>query len=184
MQNSMLVFSLSVLDWKICFWNSEFDFHFCLFRLKIFFWGKFGPNFRNCQFNMKFGKYVKFDFGVHFFCFRPFFASFVPKIHLAFWCYLINLPAVYSQRLEASGFFLFRGNVISNVTRNLMQLFCICYHHIFRYEESVITWRRQEIDYSVETSCSSGRCWLTNVVASTGLSFRCWHFNVCNIWKE
>ena len=25
-------------------------------------------------------------------------------IHLTFWCYLINLPAVYSQRLEASGF--------------------------------------------------------------------------------
>ena len=26
------------------------------------------------------------------------------KIHLAFWCYLINVPATYFQRLEASGF--------------------------------------------------------------------------------
>ena len=35
-----------------------------------------------------------------------FLASFVQKIYLAFLCYLINLPAVYSQRLEASGLFL------------------------------------------------------------------------------
>ena len=40
-----------------------------------------------------------------FFCFRPSFASFVHKIHLAFWCYLMNLPVVYLQKLEASGFF-------------------------------------------------------------------------------
>ena len=36
------------------------------------------------------------------FCFGPFF--FVQKIHLAFWYYLINLAAVYSQRLQASSF--------------------------------------------------------------------------------
>ena len=33
-----------------------------------------------------------------------FFILFFFDIHLTFWCYLINLPAVYSQRLEASGF--------------------------------------------------------------------------------
>ena len=30
--------------------------------------------------------------------------KFCPKINLAFWCCLINLPVVLSQRLEASGF--------------------------------------------------------------------------------
>ena len=32
----------------------------------------------------------------------PFFCKFYSKNLLAFWCYLINLPAVYWQRLEAS----------------------------------------------------------------------------------
>ena len=32
-----------------------------------------------------------------FFCFRPFIASFVQKIYLTFWCYLINLLTVYWQ---------------------------------------------------------------------------------------
>ena len=41
------------------------------------------------------------------FCFRPFFASFVQRIHLSFRCYLIHLPAVYSQRLETSGYSCF-----------------------------------------------------------------------------
>ena len=41
-----------------------------------------------------------------FFCFGPFFGRFVQNIYLAFWCYLINLPVVYSQRLEDNGFFL------------------------------------------------------------------------------
>ena len=31
-------------------------------------------------------------------------ASFVQNKYLAFWCYLMNLPSVYSKRLEASGF--------------------------------------------------------------------------------
>ena len=35
------------------------------------------------------------------FYFGPFFSQ---KIRLGFWCYLINLAAVYSERLEASGF--------------------------------------------------------------------------------
>ena len=40
-----------------------------------------------------------------FLCLQP--ASFVQKNHLAFWWCQINLPAVYSQRLEASGFSCF-----------------------------------------------------------------------------
>ena len=40
-----------------------------------------------------------------FFCFRPYFASFVQKFHLARWCYyVVDLPAVYSQRFVSSGF--------------------------------------------------------------------------------
>ena len=35
------------------------------------------------------------------------FTSFVEKIYLAFWCYLINLPEVYLQRIDASGFCCF-----------------------------------------------------------------------------
>ena len=41
---------------------------------------------------------------VHLFCFRPF-SSFVEKIYLAFYCYLITLPAAYLQSCDASGFF-------------------------------------------------------------------------------
>ena len=33
-----------------------------------------------------------------------FLESFLQKICLTFWCYLINLPAVYSQRLQTSDF--------------------------------------------------------------------------------
>ena len=47
---------------------------------------------------------VKFDDDGHF---LRFFASFVQKLYLAFWYYLINLAAVYSQRLEANGFSYF-----------------------------------------------------------------------------
>ena len=54
-----------------------------------------------------------------FFCFRPSFASFVHKIHLAFWCYLMNLPVVYLQKLEASGFFYL--NMCSGFTSFLLK---------------------------------------------------------------
>ena len=37
------------------------------------------------------------------------FASFVQKINFAFWCFLINLSAVYSQRPEASVFSVSEG---------------------------------------------------------------------------
>ena len=36
--------------------------------------------------------------------FYTLFSSFVEEIHLAFWCYQINLPAVYSERCETNGF--------------------------------------------------------------------------------
>ena len=49
-------------------------------------------------------KYVKFDGNVHSFSSRPILAGFVQKIHLAFWCGLINVPVAQLQRLEASGF--------------------------------------------------------------------------------
>ena len=58
-------------------------------------------------------KYVKFDGDVLFFVLIPFFGSFVQTIHLAFWCYPINLPEVYWQELEASGlsWFIFKKNL-------------------------------------------------------------------------
>ena len=72
-------------------------FSFFFFRL---FWANF--------------VYVKFDGGVHFFCFRPYFVSFTQKIHLAFWCYVINLLAVYSQSHKTSGFSCVNLNSIYN----------------------------------------------------------------------
>ena len=47
-------------------------------------------------------KFVKLSIDVHFFYLRPFLVSVVQKSHLIFWCYPINLPAVSSQRIEAS----------------------------------------------------------------------------------
>ena len=79
------------------------------FRPEIPFLGKFGPKIQNCHFKLKFGTYaiskrIKFDGDAYFFCFRLFLQVLSKKIHLAFWCYLINLPAVCSQKLETSGF--------------------------------------------------------------------------------
>ena len=39
-----------------------------------------------------------------FFLFWTFICKFYSRNLLTFWCYLINLPAVYSQRHEANGF--------------------------------------------------------------------------------
>ena len=40
---------------------------------------------------------------IQWYCSRFWAASFVQNKYLAFWCYLMNLPSVYSKRLEASG---------------------------------------------------------------------------------
>ena len=56
MQNPMVVFTFSALNWK------------------DLFWGKFGPKNRNCVFNLKF----EFSMDVHFFVFDgkyPFWAE-------------------------------------------------------------------------------------------------------------
>ena len=53
---------------------------------------------------MDYFEYVKADGDVHIFCFYSFSGSFIKKFHLACWCYVIILTAVYSRRREASGF--------------------------------------------------------------------------------
>ena len=91
-------FTLSLVPRLIPIWRIQWWYSVFLFRLEIPFLGKFGPKTQNCWFKLKFGTYTNY-YKQHsmvvfsFFCFRP--ASFVQKIHLAFWCYLVNVWAVY-----------------------------------------------------------------------------------------
>ena len=106
------IFSLSpnlilrlIRIWRIHYWCSFFLF----LTGSILFGVKFGPKIKTIKYPrlsniLDYIKYVKFGGDDHFSSFETFFPSFVPKIHLAFWYYLINIAAVYSQRLEASGF--------------------------------------------------------------------------------
>ena len=129
MQNSMVMFTFSVFDGKCPFWANlilkldivrlswnllpswfEYtafnrDVHLFFFWPKIPFFSKLDPE--SCQFKLKLGTLTNLNMQKSmvmfiFFCFWP--SSLVQKINFAFWCYLINLPAVYSQRLEASCF--------------------------------------------------------------------------------
>ena len=56
-------------------------------------------------------EYVKFDGDIHLFWAFSL-ARFVQKISLGFWYYLINLPALYLQRPEASGFSGFSADIV------------------------------------------------------------------------
>ena len=85
--NSMVIFFSSFLDRKYPFWVNLVQ------KFEIWYLDYF--------------EYVKFDGDIHLFCFRPFSASFAEKIRLAFWCYLINISAIDSQRREASDFSCF-----------------------------------------------------------------------------
>ena len=82
MQNSMVVFTFSVSEWKYPFWANlvqkikiiswswnlvarliricriQWCFFFFCFWVKIFFLGKFGPKSQNCHFKLKFGTYT------------------------------------------------------------------------------------------------------------------------------
>ena len=76
---------------------------------------------QNCLLKLKFGafdhfEYVKSDGDVKCLCFIPIFGMFVQKIHLTFSCYLINLPAVCLQRLEAGGSFCFQTKRASKLS--------------------------------------------------------------------
>ena len=105
--------------WRIQWWTSFLFF----FDRKYLFLGKLFQEINAVCWNKKleprlirifdswyqdYFEHVKFDCDVHFFCFRPYFPSFVQKIHLAFWCYMISFAPVYSQRYEASGFSCFK----------------------------------------------------------------------------
>ena len=78
MKSSMAIFTFSVLDWKYPFWENlvqkikiislswnlepkliwicrlQFGIHFCCFKPKIPFLGKFGAKIRNCHFKLRF----------------------------------------------------------------------------------------------------------------------------------
>ena len=82
----MVIFIVFLLDQKHSFWVNLVQ-NFIIFSLNLI------PNlFRICTMVM-----------VTFSVLDLFFGSFVQKHHLAFWCYLINLSGVYSQKLEVSG---------------------------------------------------------------------------------
>ena len=55
-----------------------------------------------------------------FFCFRLFFGSFVPKNHLAFWYYLINLPVVLLTETWSQWLVSFFINDKSKFTRRML----------------------------------------------------------------
>ena len=73
-QSSMVMFRFSVFNWKCHFWASLVQ------KIKIV---SLSWNLVLQQF-----KYAEFNDAVHFFRFH--FASFIQRIYLAFWCYLIN----------------------------------------------------------------------------------------------
>ena len=132
MKNSIVLFIFSVFNrnilfWEICFKKSKLlELKFRLIRicrswrwfsvfsflgLKYPFWVKLVQKFKNITLSWN---VVPTHFWIckirlwwSLFCFRPAFASFVQKINLTFWCHLINLSVIYSQRLEASGFSCF-----------------------------------------------------------------------------
>ena len=76
MQNSLVVFKFFILDGKYLLWANLVK--------------------KSKTVSLSWKLMVMFIFSV----LDLFLASFVQKIHLAFWCYLTNLPVVYSQRLE------------------------------------------------------------------------------------
>ena len=63
MQNLVVVFTFSVLDWKHPFWANlvqkvkivSLSWKLVLFGLETPFLGKFGTKNQNCQFKLKFG---------------------------------------------------------------------------------------------------------------------------------
>ena len=86
---------------------------FC-FSPEILFLGKFDPKTQNCQFKLTFGTYNNSKMKNSMMTFISsvlylFFASFVRKIHLAFWCYLINLPAVSLSETWSQWLFLIKS---------------------------------------------------------------------------
>ena len=90
--HSMVIFIVFLLDQKYSFWMNLVQ-KFIIFSLNLI------PSLiRICTMVM-----------VTFSVLDLFFGSFVQKHHLAFWCYLINLPAVYSQKLEVSGCSCLKG---------------------------------------------------------------------------
>ena len=85
----MAIFRFSFLDCKYPFWMNLVR-KFNIFSLC---WNLVPRPFWICEIRLWWS----------LFCSGPFFASSVQKIHFVLWCYLINLAAVYSQRLEVSG---------------------------------------------------------------------------------
>ena len=99
--------------------NKMMQFTFSVFKRKCLFWVNLTKKYQNCQFKLKFvtqtnsnmqNSMVLFTFSVFkmqllskkSICHQN--ASIVKKINLEFQCYLINLAAVYLQRLEENGF--------------------------------------------------------------------------------
>ena len=82
---------------------------------KYSFLGLFGPKMK--VFQLKFVPRLLRICKIWWWCIFSFcFCKSYPKLYLAFWCYLIKLRAIFSQRLEASDFS------------------CICYWNAFQHK--------------------------------------------------
>ena len=93
MQKSMVAFALSVFAWKKPSWANLVQ----KFKIVSLSWNLTSRLFQTC----------KIQWWCSLFLLQTFFASLVQKMQLAFWWYPINLPAVYLQKLEGSGFSCF-----------------------------------------------------------------------------
>ena len=112
MQKSMVVFTFSVFFQKYSFWGNLFQKIFFIFLdRKYTFWVNLVQKIKivSLSWNLlpKLFRICKIQWWWSLFLWEALLASFVRKIHLVFWCYLINFPTVYLQRLEASGFSCF-----------------------------------------------------------------------------
>ena len=146
----MVIFTLSIIGQKYSFWelgpnnqncefklkfvtqsnsnmqNSIVKFAFAVFNWKYRFWANLIQKIKIVSLTLNLVPRLIRICRIQWWCsLFPFsIASFVQKVHLAFSCYLINLPAIYSRRLEATGFFLIlikKLLFITDFLRNLVK---------------------------------------------------------------
>ena len=97
---------------EICYLDkfecAEFSgmFKFCVFNQKYFCWANFVQKIKIISLSWNFAFRLigtwRIQWWCSFFCFSLFFLEVLNKnIYFGFWCYLINLPAIYARRLEA-----------------------------------------------------------------------------------
>ena len=130
MHDSMVMFAFFIFEWSCSFrannlvlkikivilsWNLlprlirmcriQWDVQFLCFQPEVFFWANSVQKIKiiSLSWNFVFGLIWiwRIQWWCSFFCFPLFWEVLNKKIYFRFWCYLINLPAIYAQRLEA-----------------------------------------------------------------------------------